>query len=312
MGCCLSEDSPQDAIAKRITNSHHNCLRSKCFPYKSLTAFWSPSHVSILQSIVMDKYNLSTDLFETLLSFIDQSPCINNDCINLLFEYDICSIWFGNYINNERYYNFYSPDVRLVPVAIIGAPGVGRNSLIHRFMNKGVTQNAHVHNHSAYRTNEWRFTVRHYHDESNRRERKNVVFKMYDINLSTSFWSIDNIGSLDWKIDSFIFVYSAKSVKSFEEIEIAYDKLMKKYEGGTVKPNCIIVCNKCDNIEDDNTDKLDKDKLGWKSVGLKFAQKNGIPFIQTSAKNDKNVRRMFELCFRHRWLVDTVAMNSTL
>jgi len=86
-------------------------------------------------------------------------------------------------------------------------------------------------------------------------------------------------------IHGYVLVYSIASRNSFEMIQIVYDKIID-FSGLTDIP-CVIVGSKCD---------LQHSRQVQASEGEKLAQKNGAAWIETSAKNNINVGKVFELC----------------
>jgi len=86
-------------------------------------------------------------------------------------------------------------------------------------------------------------------------------------------------------IHAFVLVYSITSRNSFEMVQIVHDKILD-FCGLTDIP-CVIVGSKCD---------LQHNRQVQAPEGEKLAQRNGAAWIETSAKNNVNVGKVFELC----------------
>jgi len=86
-------------------------------------------------------------------------------------------------------------------------------------------------------------------------------------------------------IHGYVLVYSITSRNSFDMIEILYDKIID-FCGVTEIP-CVIVGSKCDLSSNRQVDKMN---------GQKLADDNKCAFEETSAKENVNVGRVFELC----------------
>jgi len=86
-------------------------------------------------------------------------------------------------------------------------------------------------------------------------------------------------------IHGYVLVYSITSRNSFEMIQILYDKIID-FCGVTEIP-CVIVGSKCDLGANRQVDKMD---------GQKLSEDNKCAFEETSAKENINVGRVFELC----------------
>ncbi|KAI0034075.1 small GTPase superfamily [Vararia minispora EC-137] len=86
-------------------------------------------------------------------------------------------------------------------------------------------------------------------------------------------------------IHGFVLVYSVTSRNSFDMVQIVYDKIIN-FCGVTQIP-CVIVGSKAD---------LEQSRQVSKTEGEELARQNHAVFVETSAKNNINVAKVFELC----------------
>ncbi|KZT13062.1 uncharacterized protein LAESUDRAFT_638844 [Laetiporus sulphureus 93-53] len=157
-------------------------------------------------------------------------------------------------------------------IAVLGSRSVGKSSLVIQFIENHFVE-------SYYPTIESTFN-------------KNINYKgvEYDCDI------IDTAGQDEYTIlnskhaigvHGFVLVYSVTSRKSFDMIPIVYDKITEFC--GVNNVPCVIVGSKTD---------LPQRKSRQVSVSdaEALAKKKEAAFIETSAKNNFNVAKVFELC----------------
>ncbi|KAJ7179207.1 P-loop containing nucleoside triphosphate hydrolase protein [Mycena filopes] len=155
-------------------------------------------------------------------------------------------------------------------IAVLGSRSVGKSSLIIQYC-----QNEFVE--SYYPTIESTFA-------------KTVNFKNteYDCEIIDTAGQ-DEFSILNSKhaigIHGYVLVYSVSSRNSFEMIQVVYDKIIN-FCGVTDIP-CVIVGSKVD---------LDKSRQVKSEEGQKLATDNATAWVETSAKSNINVAKVFELC----------------
>ncbi|KAJ7638774.1 P-loop containing nucleoside triphosphate hydrolase protein [Roridomyces roridus] len=155
-------------------------------------------------------------------------------------------------------------------IAVLGSRSVGKSSLIIQYC-----QNEFVE--SYYPTIESTFA-------------KSVPFKNaeYDCEIIDTAGQ-DEFSILNSKhaigIHGYVLVYSVSSRNSFDMIQIVYDKIIDFC--GVSNIPCVIVGSKID---------LDKSRQVRPDEGQKLAKANESAFIETSAKTNTNVAKVFELC----------------
>jgi len=162
-----------------------------------------------------------------------------------------------------------SDSLRKRKIAVLGSRSVGKSSLVIQFIENHFVE-------SYYPTIESTFA-------------KSVNYKgvEYDCDI------IDTAGQDEYSIlnsnhaigiHGYVLVYSVTSRNSFDMIQIVYDKIVD-FCGVSDIP-CVIVGSKID--------------LQQRQVepheGEKLAQTNKAAWVETSAKNDINVGKVFELC----------------
>ncbi|KAH9965906.1 small GTPase superfamily [Russula dissimulans] len=154
-------------------------------------------------------------------------------------------------------------------IAVLGSRSVGKSSLVMQF-----TENQFIE--SYYPTIENTST-------------KSVSYKGVDYDCDI----IDTAGQDEYSIlnskhaigiHGFVLVYSVTSRNSFDMIQIVYDKIINFC--GIKEIPCVIVGSKID--------------LSQRQVspgeGEDLAKANHAAWIETSAKNNINVAKVFELC----------------
>ncbi|KAF8904688.1 P-loop containing nucleoside triphosphate hydrolase protein [Gymnopilus junonius] len=155
-------------------------------------------------------------------------------------------------------------------IAVLGPRSVGKSSLVKQFIENHFQD-------SYYPTIESTFA-------------KSVVYKgvEYDCHI------IDTAGQDEYSpinaqyaigIHGYVLVYSITSKNSFNMIQIIHDKIVDFC--GVSKIPCVIVGSKCDLSIQRQVDSKDGEQL---------AKENDCAWIETSAKNNINVGKVFELC----------------
>lgn len=158
-------------------------------------------------------------------------------------------------------------------IAVLGSRSVGKSSLVKQFIENHFLD-------SYYPTIESTFA-------------KSVIYNgvEYDCHI------IDTAGQDEYSpinaqyaigIHGYVLVYSITSRRSFEMIQTVYDKIID-FCGLTDIP-CVIVGSKCDLAQ--SSRQVDV------AEGEKLAKFIGCAFVETSAKDDINVGRVFELCLQ--------------
>ncbi|KJA22665.1 hypothetical protein HYPSUDRAFT_40746 [Hypholoma sublateritium FD-334 SS-4] len=157
-------------------------------------------------------------------------------------------------------------------IAVLGSRSVGKSSLVKQFIENHFVD-------SYYPTIESTFS-------------KMVVYKgvEYDCHI------IDTAGQDEYSpinsqyaigIHGYVLVYSIASRNSFNMIQTVYDKIVDFC--GVSKIPCVIVGSKSDLSMSRQVDSKDGDKL---------AKEMDCAWIETSAKNNINVGKVFELCLQ--------------
>ncbi|KAK7061681.1 F-box domain-containing protein [Favolaschia claudopus] len=155
-------------------------------------------------------------------------------------------------------------------IAVLGSRSVGKSSLIIQYC-----QNEFVE--SYYPTIESTFA-------------KTVNYKNIDYDCEI----IDTAGQDEFSllnskhaigIHGYVLVYSVSSRNSFDMIQIIYDKIID-FCGVTNIP-CVVVGSKVD---------LEKSRQVKPEEGQKLAKSNDAAWVETSAKTNVNVGKVFELC----------------
>ncbi|KAA8910221.1 hypothetical protein TRICI_004239 [Trichomonascus ciferrii] len=154
-------------------------------------------------------------------------------------------------------------------IAIVGSSAVGKSSITVQFVEKHFVE-------SYYPTIENQFS-------------KSIKYK--GIEYTTEI--IDTAGQDEFSImnqkhligiHGYVLIYSIASRSSFDMIPIIRDKILNAT--GTETLPMVIVGNKTDLDESQRQITFDE--------GQQMAQGLGLPFVETSAKDDVNVDRAFE------------------
>ncbi|KAF8346658.1 P-loop containing nucleoside triphosphate hydrolase protein [Amanita rubescens] len=153
-------------------------------------------------------------------------------------------------------------------IAVLGSRSVGKSSLVNAFIENHFVD-------SYYPTIESTFA-------------KSVTYKgvEYDCHI------IDTAGQDEYSplnsqhaigIHGYVLVYSITSRNSFNMIQIVYDKIID-FCGVTELP-CVIVGSKCDLLQNRQVDSIE---------GQRLAEANKAIFLESSAKENVNVGKVFE------------------
>jgi len=157
-------------------------------------------------------------------------------------------------------------------IAVLGSRSVGKSSLVVQFIDNHFVD-------SYYPTIESTFSKSINH--------QGVEFDCDIIDTAGQ----DEYSILNSKhaigIHGFVLVYSVTSRKSFEMVQIVYDKIVNFCGMGSIP--CVIVGSKND-LQQRNLRQVSTDE------GKVLAQENQAAWIETSAKNNINVGKVFELC----------------
>ncbi|CAL1701076.1 unnamed protein product [Somion occarium] len=157
-------------------------------------------------------------------------------------------------------------------IAVLGSRSVGKSSLVIQFIENHFVE-------SYYPTIENTFT-------------KSINYNgvEYDCDI------IDTAGQDEYTIlnqkhaigiHGYVLVYSVTSRKSFEMIQIVYDKIIN-FCGINSIP-CVIVGSKTD-LQPSRSRQVAPDE------GKELAQLNHAAWVETSAKTNTNVAKVFQLC----------------
>ncbi|KAF9006423.1 small GTPase superfamily [Cyathus striatus] len=155
-------------------------------------------------------------------------------------------------------------------IAVLGSRSVGKSSLVVQFIENHFVE-------SYYPTIESTFS-------------KSVKYNgaEYDCEIIDTAGQ-DEFSILNAKhaigIHGFVLVYSVTSRNSYNMIQIVYDKIVDFC--GVQDIPCVIVGSKCD---------LQHSRQVDSSEGERLAQLNKAAWVETSAKNNINVAKVFELC----------------
>ncbi|KAI0368079.1 hypothetical protein BV20DRAFT_1085219 [Pilatotrama ljubarskyi] len=154
-------------------------------------------------------------------------------------------------------------------IAVLGSRSVGKSSLVIQFIENHFVE-------SYYPTIESVFN-------------KTVTYKGADYDCDI----IDTAGQDEYTIlnskhaigiHGYVLVYSVTNRKSFDMVRIVYDKIVS-FCGVNSIP-CVIVGSKID-LQNRQVDSKEAEKL---------ASELDAAFVETSAKNNVNVSKVFELC----------------
>ncbi|KAI0089167.1 small GTPase superfamily [Irpex rosettiformis] len=161
-------------------------------------------------------------------------------------------------------------------IAVLGSRSVGKSSLVIQF-----TENHFVE--SYYPTIESTFS-------------KTINYNGVDYECDI----IDTAGQDEYTIlnskhaigiHGYVLVYSVASRKSFDMIQVVYDKITN-FCGMNQIP-CVIVGSK---VDLEKSISYSKNRQVAKDEGEELAKQNHAAWVETSAKTNTNVAKVFELC----------------
>ncbi|KAF8450465.1 small GTPase superfamily [Boletus edulis BED1] len=158
-------------------------------------------------------------------------------------------------------------------IAVLGSRSVGKSSLVIQFIENHFVE-------AYYPTIENTFS-------------KGVLYQgvEYDCDI------IDTAGQDEYSIlnskhaigiHGYVLVYSVTSRRSFEMVKIVYDKILD-FCGKNDIP-CVLVGAKTDLQSSPTSRQVQPNE------GEEFAKSNKAAWVETSAKNNVNVGKVFELC----------------
>ncbi|KAG2348847.1 hypothetical protein BDR05DRAFT_956181 [Suillus weaverae] len=158
-------------------------------------------------------------------------------------------------------------------IAVLGSRSVGKSSLVVQFIENHFVD-------AYYPTIESTFS-------------KGVAYRgvEYDCDI------IDTAGQDEYSILSskhaigihgYVLVYSVTSRRSFDMIKIVYDKIVDFWGKNDIP--CVIVGAKTDLQSSPNSRQVAPNE------GEELAKLNNVAWVETSAKNNVNVGKVFELC----------------
>ncbi|KAI0796849.1 P-loop containing nucleoside triphosphate hydrolase protein [Abortiporus biennis] len=147
-------------------------------------------------------------------------------------------------------------------IAVLGSRSVGKSSLVVQFIENHFVD-------SYYPTIENTFS-------------KSINYKGPSQDEFTILNSKHAIG-----IHGYVLVYSVASRKSFEMIQVVYDKILNF--GGLSEIPCVIVASKTDLQQS-------RSRQVAPAEGQSLAESNHAAYVETSAKTNTNVSKVFELC----------------
>ncbi|KAF8882809.1 P-loop containing nucleoside triphosphate hydrolase protein [Infundibulicybe gibba] len=155
-------------------------------------------------------------------------------------------------------------------IAVLGSRSVGKSSLVKQYIEGHFVE-------SYYPTIESSFA-------------KSITYKGVEYDCLI----IDTAGQDEYSplnsqhaigIHGYVLVYSITSRNSFDMVQIVYDKIVDFC--GVSEIPCVIVGSKSD---------LQHSRQVDVSEGERLARENKAAWVETSAKNNVNVGKVFELC----------------
>lgn len=161
-------------------------------------------------------------------------------------------------------------------IAVLGSRSVGKSSLVIQFIENHFVE-------SYYPTIESTFS-------------KTINYKGTDYDCDI----IDTAGQDEYTIlnskhaigiHGFVLVYSVASRKSFDMVQVVYEKIINFC--GLNEIPCVIVGSKSDLA---NSTPHPRPRQVPPQEGEKLAQEKHAAWVETSAKTNSNVNRVFELC----------------
>ncbi|GAB5364124.1 hypothetical protein AAMO2058_000942100 [Amorphochlora amoebiformis] len=159
------------------------------------------------------------------------------------------------------------PSYALMKILLLGDSGVGKTCLALRFVGEKFQKSFKV-------TVGIDFKVKEFYVDG-----KPVKVQIWDTAGQERFRSVAT--SYYRKAAGVVLVYDINNLDSFKSLENWIDVLNQHTDKGIAK---ILVGNKLDQTDS-------KTKAVTTEMGLAFAKKHGIKFLETSAKTDKNVQQ---------------------
>jgi DIRAS family GTP-binding Ras-like protein 2 len=155
-------------------------------------------------------------------------------------------------------------------VVVFGAGGVGKSSLVLRFV-KGTFRESYIP------------TIEDTYRQVISCNKNICTLQITDTTGSHQFPAMQRLSMS--KGHAFILVYSCTSRQSLEELRPIW-QVIKETKGASELPSIpiMLVGNKCD---------LTSKKVVDYNAAKEFADQLGIPFLETSAKNSTNVEQAF-------------------
>lgn len=155
----------------------------------------------------------------------------------------------------------------LFKIVIVGDSGVGKTSLLSKFIDKSFTEN---------------------HFTTICPNFKNTIINLKNEPIKLQIWDMPGIESFRDKIKSYykgahgiILMYDSTDKNSFKNIRNWIEQIEEYVETNVFK---VLVANKCDKFEDLDVNEED---------GKKLADEFDMKFFETSAKNTENVDEVF-------------------
>ncbi|KIY44970.1 hypothetical protein FISHEDRAFT_50189 [Fistulina hepatica ATCC 64428] len=165
-----------------------------------------------------------------------------------------------------------APDLRRRKIAVLGARSVGKSSLIVQYIENQFDE-------LYYPTIERAFV------KAMKYRGKEYDLEILDTAGQDEYSIFNAKHAIGAGIHGYVLVYSVASKKSFDMIQTVYDKIID-FCGVTDVP-CVIVGSKSD---------LRQSRQLQPDEGQQLARSNNAAWIETSAKEDRNVGVVFELC----------------
>jgi small GTP-binding protein len=156
-------------------------------------------------------------------------------------------------------------------VAVLGAGGVGKTCLILRFTKDSWDS-------------EYIPTIQDYFEQIVTQDGVDYKLKLIDTAGQDEMQAITDIGIKD--AEACVIVYSVTSPVSFNDAEKYRSKVIQF--SGSGQARVVLAGNKCDL----------PDRTVTKNAGEELARKWGCEFFETSAKENLNIRQLFEAVLR--------------
>ena len=182
----------------------------------------------------------------------------------------------------ERISDYEMPHKYIFRICIVGEPNVGKSSILTRFCDNTFNENYNNTIGVDFRV---------------------VTLKYNDIVVKLHIW--DTAGQERFRslavnyfksANGFIFVYDITNQDSFNSINNWVNLVANNNKNAIVN---ILIGNKCDKEEERS---IEKDE------GEHFAEEKQFYFLETSAKNNENIEKIFEVFVKR--LVDYYSINE--